>query len=167
MAVLAVVGVLLRQALSARLVVAMVNLLSAEATIPRQAGRAFPQQAATATVADFVRVAVVVVVDKLPLALLRKTVVTVARRLRSLILHRIPAVAALRRARRAGQGPMAALRQTAASAAMVAAVDRPQQPVQRGMAATAALLAVAVVAVGAGLETPLALAARAVTALSE
>jgi len=112
-------------------------------------------------------VAVVVVVDKLLLALLRKTVVTVARRLRCLILHRIPTVAALRRARLAGQGPMAALRQTAASAAMVAAVDRPQQPVQRGMAATAALLAVAVVAAGPGLGTPLALAARAVTALSE
>lgn len=162
-----VAAVLPRLALLVRLAVGMVKSLSPAATIPLLAGRAFPRQAATATVAGFVRVAVVVVVDKLLLALLRKTVVTVARRLRCLILHRILAVAALRRARLAGQGPMAALRRTAASAAMVAAVDRPQQPVQRGMAATAALLAVAVVAAVPGLETPLALAARAATALSE
>jgi hypothetical protein len=161
------VVVLPRLALSAAVAGATVNLPHLAPAILPLVDRAFPRQAATAAVAGFVRAAVVVAVDKLLLVLLRKTAATVARRLRSLILHRIPRAAALRLVRLAVLARTAALRQTAPSVAMAAAVVRPQQPVRRPMAATAALLVAAAVVVGPGQATPLALVARAATALSE
>jgi hypothetical protein len=165
-AVLAVAGGLPRLAVSAVAVAAMVNFPLPVLAILRLAGRDFPRRAATATVAGFVPAAVVVVVDKLLLVLLRKTAATVARRLRSLILHRIPLAAARLAERLAGTDPTAAPRTTMLSAAMVVVVDPLRRLARQAMAAMAAILAVAGVVVVPEPQMPRALAEPAAMALS-
>jgi hypothetical protein len=164
--VLVAVVVLPRLALSAAVAGATVNLPHLAPAILPLVDRAFPRQAATAAVAGFVRAAVVVAADKLRLALLRKTAATVARRLRSLILHRIPLAAARLAERLAGTDPTAAPRTTMLSAAMAVVVDPLRRLARQAMAAMAAILAVAGVVVVPEPQMPRALAEPAAMALS-